>query len=148
MVLCHVDFVYSAPTVLGSLTRRARDLALHYVFSPRNAIELFWRTRGTGVTTALDIPSFIAVCGRELILHSTCCNPYATKHRPSARRTAIYGSNCVGIIFVSRREEPTKPGTCARGRRALQQRAPNVHVEHSDLTCGIVSQRIFVTSVY
>ena len=25
-------------------------------------------------------------------------------------------------------------GTCARGRRALQQLALNVHVEHSDLT--------------
>ena len=37
-------------------------------------------------------------------------------------------------FFLSRTEEPTKAGTCARDRRALQQLALNVHVKHSDLT--------------
>ena len=38
------------------------------------------------------------------------------------------------FFFLSRTEEPTKAGTCAHDRRALQQLALNVHVKHSDLT--------------
>ena len=37
-----------------------------------------------------------------------------------------------GKYILSRTEEPEKAGTCARGRRALQQLALNV--KHSDLT--------------
>ena len=40
----------------------------------------------------------------------------------------------VVVFFLSLTEEPTKTGTCARDRRALQQLALNVHVKHSDLT--------------
>ena len=35
--------------------------------------------------------------------------------------------------ILSRTEEPTNSGTCARDRRALQQLALNVDVKHSDL---------------
>ena len=38
------------------------------------------------------------------------------------------------IFFSCPGQEPTKAGTCARDRRALQQLALNVHVKHSDLT--------------
>ena len=38
------------------------------------------------------------------------------------------------FFFLSQTEEPTKAGTCAHERRALQQLALNVHVKHSDLT--------------
>ena len=38
------------------------------------------------------------------------------------------------IRILSRREEPSKAGICARDWRALKQLAPNVHVKHSDLT--------------
>ena len=38
------------------------------------------------------------------------------------------------FCFLSWTEEPAKAGTCASDRRALQQLALNVHVEHSDLT--------------
>ena len=38
------------------------------------------------------------------------------------------------LFFLSRTEEPAKAGTCAHGKRALQQIALNVHVKHSDLT--------------
>ena len=34
------------------------------------------------------------------------------------------------IGVLSRTEEPAKPGTCARDRRALQQLALNMHVKH------------------
>ena len=37
-------------------------------------------------------------------------------------------------LDANRTEEPTKAGTCARDRRALQHLALNVHVKHSDLT--------------
>ena len=36
------------------------------------------------------------------------------------------------FFFLSWTEEPTKVGTCAHDRRALQQLALNVHVKHSD----------------
>ena len=42
---------------------------------------------------------------------------------------------------------PAKVGTCARDRRALQQLALNVHVKHSDLTCGHFSSRAFMIKV-
>ena len=52
----------------------------------------------------------------------------------------IYIYVCVAIVFIlSRTEEPTKAGTCARDRRALQQLALNVHVKHSDLTYSVSS---------
>ena len=37
-------------------------------------------------------------------------------------------------LLLIEKEEPTKAGTCARDRRALQQLALNVHVKHSDMT--------------
>ena len=38
---------------------------------------------------------------------------------------------CSSVILY-RTEEPAKADTCAHDRRALQQRALNVHVKHSD----------------
>ena len=38
------------------------------------------------------------------------------------------------FFLLSPKEEPTKAGTCARDRRALQQLPLNVHVKLSDLT--------------
>ena len=42
------------------------------------------------------------------------------------------------MATLSQTQEPAKAGTCARDRHVLQQLALNVHVKHSDLTCGIV----------
>ena len=41
---------------------------------------------------------------------------------------------CYPVCGMAWTEEPTKAGTCARDKRALQQLALNVHVKHSDLT--------------
>ena len=58
------------------------------------------------------------------------------------RQSPITSSPPPPFFLLSRTEEPSKGGTCARDRHALQQLALNVHVKLSDLTCAHSEQAV------
>ena len=80
----------------------------------------------TLLTEALFNPQSTSVTGQGWrTLEPTCC-VYCLQQVKGYYKTVF--SLMMMIIPVSDR------GTCARDKRALQQLALNVHVEHSDLT--------------
>ena len=72
--------------------------------------------------------------------HNTSNHPPPATDSGRTARTPLYSSvqavppYSLSLFFLFRTGEPAKAGTCARDRRALQQLALNVHVNHSDLT--------------